>query len=114
MRFYFDENVHGAITQALLRENIDVVTAQEDGYNGHPDPEILERAIQLGRLLFTQDNDFLTLAHLAQTDGTHFYGILYCNQRKLTVGAIIADLTMLAEFGDSKDYENLVTYLPLP
>ena len=32
MRFYFDEHVNGAITQALLRKNIDVLTVQTDGY----------------------------------------------------------------------------------
>ncbi len=114
MRFYFDEHIKDAIAQALLRLNHHVLTVQGDGHGGRPDPEILARATQLGRLLFTQDKDFLKIARDAQIGGIHFCGILYCHQPKLSVGAIVADLSMLAEFGDPKDYENQVTYLPLP
>ncbi len=50
IRLYMDENVHGTITSGLRRRNIDVLTVQEDHRSGLPDPEVLDRAIELGRV----------------------------------------------------------------
>jgi hypothetical protein len=36
-----------------------VLTAQEDGTGELPDPELLDRATELGPVLFTQDDDLL-------------------------------------------------------
>jgi predicted nuclease of predicted toxin-antitoxin system len=57
--FYFDENVPGAIVEGLRQRGIDVLTAQEDGFDETPDPLVLDRAGELGRVLFTRDDDFL-------------------------------------------------------
>lgn len=58
LTLYMDEHVHGAITTGLRLRDVDVLTVQEDDRSGFPDPEILDRATQLCRIVFTQDRDF--------------------------------------------------------
>ncbi len=50
---YMDEHVPRAITIALRMRGVDVITAQEDNADGMPDQELLDRASQLQRVLFT-------------------------------------------------------------
>ena len=48
-----------AITEVLRRRGVEVLTAQEDETDQLEDPPLLDRARELGRVLFTQDEDFL-------------------------------------------------------
>jgi predicted nuclease of predicted toxin-antitoxin system len=52
---YFDVHVPRAIGEQLRRRGVDVVTAIEDGYDQRVDEEVLQRARDLRRVLFTQD-----------------------------------------------------------
>ena len=54
-----DVHVSAAIPEGLRLRGVDVLTAQEDGRRRLPDPELLDRATALGRVLFTQDDDLL-------------------------------------------------------
>ena len=56
---YMDEHVHRAITIGLRLRGIDVLTAQDDGRRQAPDNALLDRAKELGRVLFSQDEDLL-------------------------------------------------------
>jgi predicted nuclease of predicted toxin-antitoxin system len=58
-----DEHIHRAITIGLRLRGIDVLTVQEDGRAGVSDPLVLDRATELNRVLFTQDDDFLIEAN---------------------------------------------------
>lgn len=66
LALYMDENVHGAITTELRLRGVDVLTVQEDDRTGLPDPLVLDRAMALGRVVFTQDSDFLIEANRRQ------------------------------------------------
>jgi hypothetical protein len=52
-----DVHVPRAITDALKLRDIDVLTADEDGSRRLTDPELLDRATALARVLFTRDAD---------------------------------------------------------
>ncbi|MFO1434781.1 MAG: DUF5615 family PIN-like protein [Candidatus Competibacteraceae bacterium] len=54
-----DHHVHAAITEGLRRRGVDVITAYEDGSAELDDNQLLARATQLGRALFSQDSDLL-------------------------------------------------------
>lgn len=60
---YMDVHVQMAITKALRQRGVDVLRSQEDGTATASDPDLLDRATQLNRVLFSQDEDFLTEAH---------------------------------------------------
>lgn len=57
--FYMDVQVPFAITEQLRRRGVDVLVAQEDGARRFSDPDLLDRASELGRVFVTQDADLL-------------------------------------------------------
>ena len=52
-----------------MGSGLDVVTAFEDGASEMNDSELLNRAHELGRVLFTQDDDLLVEAATRQRMG---------------------------------------------
>ena len=89
--FYMDENVNRAITVGLRQRGNGVVTAQEDGRAGAPDDEILSRSTELGRVLFSQDDDLL----------------------RVTIGECVRDLELVAEATEPQELVDSVLHLPL-
>lgn len=110
---YMDEQVPKAVTLGLRRRGIDVLTVQEDHYTSTPDPIVLDRATQLGRVIFTQDDDFLIEAHRRQVEGVNFGGVIYGHQRDVSIGDCVRDLELIAKTCEPEDYVNFVQYLPL-
>jgi predicted nuclease of predicted toxin-antitoxin system len=88
---YMDENVHRAITNGLRLRGVDVLTVQEDKRIGFPDPKILDRATEQGRVLFTQDDDFLAEANRRQAEEIEFLGVIYAHKLRVSVGVIKSD-----------------------
>lgn len=110
---YMDENVPRKITEGLRRRGVDVLTAQDDNQIGTPDLVLLERASELGRVIFTQDRDFLAIANQRQQEGKNFTGVIYAHQQNVTVGECVRELEIIAKAANSEDLANLVQYLPL-
>lgn len=92
---------------------MDVLTAQLDGTARLSDPDLLDRASALGRVLFSQDDDLLAEATRRQRSDEDFGGVLYAHQLRITIGQAIEDLEFLAKAGSSGDFANRVEYLPL-
>jgi predicted nuclease of predicted toxin-antitoxin system len=59
VRFYTDENFPPLATQLLRKMGASVVTAQDEGFRGHPDENHLGYALKHGYVLLTCDRDFL-------------------------------------------------------
>jgi len=113
LSLYMDENVPIAITRGLRSRNVDVLTAQEDGLTSFPDNVIFDRATELGRLVFSQDRDFLVEARRRQAEGIDFPGVIYARQFRVAVGDSVRDLKMIAKLGNPQEFANQVIYLPL-
>ena len=107
-----DVHVHYAITTGLRSRGVDVLTAQEDGTRRFSDPDLLDRATVLGRILFSQDEDLLREAAYRQERGEAFAGIVYAHQLYVSIGQCIQDLEFLAKAGEPEDFVNQVEYLP--
>jgi len=112
-RLYTDEHVSRSITLGLRQRGVDVLTVQEDGRAGASDAELLDRATQLGRVLFTQDDDLLVEASGRQKTGVAFAGVVYGHQLKLTIGEAIEDLELIARVAEPEETLNAVIFLPL-
>lgn len=56
---YTDVQIPRSIVTGLRLGGVDVLTAQQDGMAEAEDSEILDRATELGRIVFTHDDDFL-------------------------------------------------------
>ena len=72
---YMDHNVPRAITVGLRLRDVDVITSFEDGTHELNDPALLDRATELGRVLFTQDDDLLVEAAKRQENQVAFTGV---------------------------------------
>lgn len=113
LAFYMDVQVNKSIADGLKLRGIDVLRAQDDGQGETPDPELLDRASELNRVLVTFDADFLIEAQRRQYAGRDFFGIVFSRQTQVVTGQWIADLELLAICLEPDDVRNLVTYLPL-
>jgi hypothetical protein len=113
LELYMDEHVRRAITNGLRLRGVGVLTAQEDGRTGTPDPILLDRATELNRTIFTQDDDFLAIANRRQQEGINFSGVIYGHQQYVTVGECVRDLEIIAKASEPEDLANQVQYLPL-
>jgi len=74
---------------------------------------LLDRARQLGRVLFTRDDDFLAEATSRQHAGIPFAGVIYAHQLRVTIGQCVQDLELIAKCCDPADLANRVEHLPL-
>ena len=113
LALYMDENVHGAITAGLATRGVDVLTVQADNRAGTPDPEVLDRAVELGRIIFSQDDDFLIEAKRRQVAGIHFPGVVFARQSRVPIGVCVRDLEIIAKVGEPAELANSVQFLPL-
>ncbi len=113
LRFYMDQHVPRAITVGLRLREVDVLTAYEDSASLMTDPQLLDRAAELERVLFTQDDDLLAEATRRQREGIRFCGIVYAHQLRVSIGGCVNDLEVIAKAGKPDDIVNRVEFLPL-
>lgn len=107
IQFHLDENCPNAIAEGLRRRGIDVTTTPEVGLIGATDEEQTAHALAEGRVIFTQDQDFLAI----NAAGVPHAGIAYCRQGKRTTGQIILGLTQIWELMEPEETRDWLTYL---
>jgi hypothetical protein len=90
-----------------------VITAYEDGTAELDDQGLLERATQLGRVLFSQDKDLLALTHHWLQTGREFAELIYAHQLSITIGRAIRHLELLAQALVPEDMHNRIEFIPL-
>lgn len=110
---YMDQHVKAAVTDGLRRRGIDVITTMEDETYRWEDEAILVRAKELGRIVFTQDDDFLAIADQWLKDERSFPGLVYGHQLSVTIGQAIHDLELLSKVLDTHDMVNHIEFIPL-
>jgi hypothetical protein len=110
---YLDRNVDRAVRRGLRRREADVIDTDDDSTATLDDELLLARAADLGRVLFTHDDDFLAIAAQWRREGRDHAGIIYVHQLKLSVGEIIDNLEYLSKAHSPEELHNQVIYLPL-
>ena len=115
LRLAADENFNGVIVRAIRRSNpeLDIITVQEAGLSGSPDPDVLEWAARLGRVLLTHDvqtmrafvsdriNAYLPMPGLIEVPST------------LPIGRAIEAILMVALCSEEAEWQDLIIRLPL-
>jgi predicted nuclease of predicted toxin-antitoxin system len=107
IRFHLDEHCPTALAEALRRHGVDVSTTPESKLLSATDEDQLAFAIGTGRVLFTQDADFLALRG---RDVSH-PGIVYCHQQKYSLGDLLCLLVLVWEVYDPEDLRDRIEYL---
>ena len=108
---YMDVHVPRPITGGLRRRGVDVLTVQEDGAARASDPELLRRARELGRILFSQDEDLIVEAIKCQRVGEPFATVVFARQLDLSIGRCLADLEALAKAALPEDAQGQIIFL---
>ena len=107
IRFHLDENCHRAVAEGLLRRGIDVTTTPTAGLRGATDEQQVAHCVAEGRVLFTQDRDFLRLHAL----GVPHRGIAYCPKDTKSIGEMIHGLVLIWEVLEPEEMANRVEFL---
>lgn len=102
-----------AITRALRRHGVDVLTAQEDSAAQLLDPALLDRVAEVGRVVFTRDSDFLAEGVRRQRAGLPFATIVYAHQQHVSIGRCVSDLEMIASASTPDEAIGQIIFLPL-
>ena len=108
VRFHLDENMSVAIAAALRTLGIDVTLTSDRHLLGEPDQSHIELGKSEGRVLVTNDADFLVHA-AAQFDHA---GIVYCRQRYRSIGDIIRYLVLLHGVYSGDEMRGRVEFVP--
>ncbi len=106
IRFYTDEHVAYAVARGLRRRGVDVVTSQEARMLGASDEEQLALAASQGRVIITQDDDFLRL-HARRINHS---GIVYASHQ-MSIGDIVRGLMILWRVLSVSEMQNHVEFL---
>ena len=113
LKLYMYQHVPRAITIGLRMRGVDVITAHEEAAGNFADSALLDRANELGRVLFTQDDDLVVEAVRRQRDALPFSGVIFVHQLRTSIGRCIQDLELITRAGEAKDMANRIEFLPL-
>lgn len=103
VKFYLDENLSPEILKQLRLHGIDVIR----GPLHAQDQRHLRNAAAMGRVVCTEDRDFLKLA----AAGMEHAGIIRGRQRRHSVGDWVRCLRLVHGACDAAELRNMVIYL---
>jgi uncharacterized protein with PIN domain len=106
LRFYTDEHVPNSVVKGLRLRGVDVLTTKDAEMLGASDEEHIAFAKQEGRVIFTQDEDFLRL----HAQGVEHSGIVYAHQRS-QIGDIVRGLMLIYQVLEFKEMKNHLEFL---
>ena len=107
IRFHLDENCDRAIAAGLRLHDVNVTVTEDAGLGGARDEQHVAFALAEGRVIVTHDSDFVVL-HQA---GISHAGIIYCHQRRHSLGEVIRRLVLIWELYDPDEFHNQLEYL---
>jgi hypothetical protein len=114
VRFIGDYDFNGEILDGLLRRDplIDLISGHEADLEGVPDPEVLARAADEGRVLVTHDQRTMP-HHFADFISRRPSPGVFIIPQRIEIGAAIDELLSIWSASDAEEWTNLILYLPL-
>jgi predicted nuclease of predicted toxin-antitoxin system len=107
IRFHLDEHIAASVGAGLRRRLIEVTTTSDAGLTGAMDKEQLEFARSSGRVMVTQDADFLRL----HAEGIAHVGIAYCGQQSMSTQEMLRRLILIHDLLIPEEMNNRVEFL---
>ncbi len=105
-KFYSDENVPLAVSRAIKKRGIDILTAKDTGMLHQEDKAQLSFAISEKRAVITHDSDFLNLI----AKETH-YGLLFFT-KQVEIGQAIEEIERIYLAYTAEDLKGIILFLP--
>ena len=115
LRVFLDENFNQRILRGLRQRlpAADLLTVQEAGRAGMPDPELLAWAAAEQRIIATHDvQTMLGFAYERLVAGEYLAGV-FAVPEDTPIGRAIDDLVLLIACSELSEWENRVVHLPL-
>lgn len=106
IKFYTDEHIGKTVVLGLRQRGVDIMMVAEAGMLGASDQDQMAFARKEGRVIFTQDDDFLRL----HAGGVDHAGIVYTPQKR-SIREIIYGLMLIYQILDAEDMEGHLEYL---
>lgn len=107
IRFHLDEHVAHAVADGMRRLGIEVTTSTDASLLGAADADQVAYGLAQGRVIFTEDDDFLALA----AAGVEHAGLAYARQNSRSIGHIIRALELIWEVYEPDEMRNRVEFL---
>ncbi len=111
IRIYTDESVNVTIAEGLKRRGVDAFSARDTGKLGLTDEEQLVYAGNEKAAVFTHDTDFLQIAARWLDEGRTHQGIIYCHQKRYSIGECVRKLRMLTSVLSSEGMVDHIEFL---
>ena len=108
LRFYLDEILPVAIAEQLQRPGVDAVTVRDLQAFGESDRQQLGRAIEMNRVMCSNDPHFIELAR----EGIEHCGIVISEQDVHHIGAWVEYLELMNAVYEAEEVVNHLEYLP--
>jgi predicted nuclease of predicted toxin-antitoxin system len=106
IRYYTDEHISKAVIRGLRQRGINVLTTPDAGNAGLDDEEHLAFASAEGRVVVTQDDDFLKLAAAGESHA----GIVFARQQ-ISIGEFIQGLMLIAQVMQAEEMVDNIEFL---
>jgi hypothetical protein len=106
-----DHHVKQPIVIGLRLHGMDVVTAMERQWDALADESLLEAATQEGRMLLTNDQDFLKIDGQWRLAGRSHCGIVFWPQSRRTIGEVVRSIVVFASTVNPNDCANRVEFV---
>ena len=107
IRYPFDEHIPCAVAKALRRYGIDVTVPSDVKLLQASDSSHLAYALQNGRVMVTQDADYIRL----HAKGVPHMGIAYSRSGMLNVGDFVEQLIYIYEASSPDEMQGHVEYI---
>jgi predicted nuclease of predicted toxin-antitoxin system len=107
IRFHLDEHVGHAIAEGLRRLGVDVSTSSNAGLLGAADVDQLAFGLADGRVIFSEDHDFLILA----AAGVEHAGLAFCRQNSRSIGHLVRALELIWEVYEPDEMRNRIEFI---
>jgi hypothetical protein len=107
IKIHLDENCDPRIAAGLSLHGINAATAADAGLLHASDEQHLAHAVAEGRVILTQDTDFLRMA----AAGQEHPGILFYPDQGRSIGQVIRMVHLFWELCEPEELANQVHYL---
>ncbi len=116
LQVFLDPNtppeIRDRIKNPVSPQVIETGTVKENIITGD-DIDLLHRAEQLGRVMFTNDQGFFLHTWQLLDQGVSLPGVVYAHPLRVSIGACIRDLELLGVACDPQDLRDRLEILPL-
>jgi Domain of unknown function (DUF5615) len=92
LKGYADEHVVFGLVQALRQRGMDVVRVQDRGREQADDAALLNEALADGRVMLTNDTDFLALAVERVARQERYAPIFFWPQQRRSIGQLVQSI----------------------